>query len=444
MKPLFIAPPLLALAGSAIWLSLQHREISALAEQSRILSARISDAKALPADGPDGRASGARAKKAIPAPFLKDGNIDWVALSKLTVENQGGMPKNIKTFIKVQQKLLSMETKDLQKALKLFARLDLPPQNRQALEMMLTNIIVQKDPQAALKAFESRLSGNATGAHYQMRNAFGAWAKNDPIAALAWFDQKKASGAFESTKLSPNANRSRDFEAQALSALLASDPAQVDARLTDRSKEEVRDLLADSYLWSASAKQDEGSQAYLKLVRRHLDLSDRNEVIGNSIALAVMRDDDLNQVSEKLAVSELTVSERNSALDQVAKHYARPWNRQPADLRALYVWEQEEEPARAAELAAMTFAQFGNHRNTDFEATFREISEIATETENPKILTAFAANLARPDQQLEQIKDETLRGSLEEILDRLAKKNTSSAQTTEAVEVIEVATPVSK
>ena len=380
---------------------------------------RIAAIEALPTDGPGATASELISKKEDRGPFLDNGMIDWVILAKLNSSNRGGMPRDIKSYIKVQQKLLSMEIEEIQKSLKLIARLELLPRERQGLEMMLASVMIEKDPQKALLYYEKYLGKNESGMSYQLRDAFGKWARKDPSAALAWFDTKRAAGAFNSKELDPNAGGAREFEAQGLSALLASDPAQVDARLQGLPEKEIRQLLSNSSLWNQNPGTDGNNKAYYDLVRRHLDDGGQKAVIGTSIAMAVIRNGDLSQASEKLAGADLTGAERTAAIDKVAQHYARPWDREPAELREVYTWAQTEDPDRAEELAGKTFACYGNHRNTDFEATFQEILSLSVEAQKPEIVTAFVSELERPQQQVSEIKDATLRKTLEILISEL-------------------------
>lgn len=387
---------------------------------------RIAAFEALPTDRPEASASELISKKEDRGPFLDNGTIDWVILAKMNGSNRGGMPHNIKNFIKVQQKLLSMEIEDIQKSLKLIARLELLPRERQGLEMMLASVMIEKDPQKALLHYEKYLGQNEIGMNYQLREAFGKWARKDPSAALAWFDKKRASGAFDSKELDPNAGGAREFEAQALSALLASDPAQVDARLQGLPEKEIRQLLSNSSLWNQNSGPQANNKAYYDLIRRHLDDEGQKAVIGTSIAMTVIRNGDLSEASETLAGAELTGAERSAAIDQVAQHFARPWDREPAELREVYNWAQSEDPDRAEELVAKTFARYGNHRNTDFEATFKEILNLSVEAQKPEIITVFVSELKRPQQQVTQIKNETLRSTLEVFISKLASEEAAS------------------
>lgn len=426
MKSLYFLPPLLALGISAAYLGSQQQKFTALEEQSRVMRERIAAIEALPTDGSEATASDLISKKADQGPFLENGMIDWVILAKMNTSNRGGMPRNIKSYIKVQQKLLSMEIEEIQKSLKLIARLELLPRERQGLEMMLASVMIEKDPQKALQHYEKYLGKNESGMSYQLRDAFGKWARKDPSAALAWFDMKKAKGAFKSKELDPNAGGAREFEAQGLSALLASDPAQVDARLQGLPEKEIRQLLSNSSLWNQNPGADGNNKAYYDLVRRHLDDEGQKDVIGTSIAMAVIRNGDLSQASEKLAGADLTGAERAAAIDKVTQHYARPWDREPAELREVYTWAQTEDPDRAEELAGKTFARYGNHRNTDFEATFQEILELSVETQKPEIVTVFVSELERPQQQVSEIKDATLRKTFEVLISKLPSEGAAT------------------
>ncbi|MGC6425832.1 MAG: hypothetical protein ACON5H_02410 [Akkermansiaceae bacterium] len=422
MKILHIAPPALALIASGVWLGLQQREISNLEIKTTIMRDRIGKIEdTFSQENPTGSQS-SRKKDGLPPGFLlENGNLDWTAVARFFAENnRGGGGKDLRTLVQIQKKLSTMEVEDLIKTIRLIKRLEMPPAHRESLDPILAGFLIQKDPQRALDFYKLKLGEEHTSLSWQLRNAVAAWAKNDPAAALAWFDEQKAAGVFESKKLSPHSEVENAFGAQVYSALLESDPAQIEARLRGMGEDDRRALLHNSSLWLGNSKNE---SAYYDLVRRHLSEDSQKDVIGNGIALSLIKGGSLKSVSEKLATSAFSQEERQAGLDKVAAHFARPWNRKASDLKKIYLWFGKEDPERQTELTAKTYAQFGNHRNTDFEETFRELSSLAEEVQNSNLVPEFAARLDRPEQQLSEIKDEGLKASLSQILANLPPEN---------------------
>lgn len=415
MKVLHIALPALAFVASGIWLSLQKKEISDLEIKTAKMEERIGMIKASDSQAAQTQASSSSPTDQLPPGLLLDnGSLNWVAVARFfSQNNRGGAPKDLRSLIQIQKKISIMEVADLIKTMKLLKRLDMPSSHREHLNSVLAGIFIQKDPQQALNFFQSKLSEQHTSLAWQLRSAVGQWAKNDPVAALAWFDKQKAAGLFESKRLSPHSEVEQSYGAQIYGAMLVSDPAEVDARLGVMSKSARLALLKNSSLWMHNPKSE---TAYFDLVRRNLPKSDQYDIIGTGIAMPVLRGGSLEDVSRKLETSEFSESERKAGIDTVAKHFARPWQRRPDELKVVYPWFGKEDPERQIELTARTYAHFGNHRNTNFEATFREVSFLAKEIQNPNLITQFAAQLKRPEQQLEQIKDEQLKASLIEVL----------------------------
>ncbi|MEN8693516.1 MAG: hypothetical protein ACN4GG_02135 [Akkermansiaceae bacterium] len=416
MKLSYIAPPAIALIASGIWLGLQHQEITDLVHKTSMINERIEVVNR----GSQASHSSEADEKAADLPkelLLENGSLDWAALARFMTNNHGnGMPKNIRTMIKLEQKLMELEVSDIKKALKLIKRLQLSAPQREALQNTIGRVFIQKEPKTALAYFEDNLNDDHSALTWMLREAVGKWAKEEPLAALAWFDEQKAKGAFEATKLDPNAGAENEYASQIYSALLLSDPAQVDARLSILPDREKERLLQNAALWSGTPEKE---NAYFDLVRRNLGEGQQAQIIGGALVLPLMRGGDLDAVSEKLSSAKISDTERQAGIEKVSQHFARPWNRSAFDLKETYAWFGKEAPDQQLELTAKTYAHYGNHRNTNFEATFQEVSALAAETGNPELLIHFANGLERREEQLNSIKDEGLKSSLSEIIHNL-------------------------
>lgn len=420
MKRSLFAPPALALVVSGVWLNFQQREITDLEHKTATLGSHIAAVESANTSSLPSASTSSNAPISNELPkslLLENGALDWVGVAKfINASNRRGSSRDLRTMILLEQKLLALEVIDFQKTFRLIKRLQLSPQHRNALETTLGRIYIQKTPQTALRHFEQYLSDQKKPLFWMLRKAVGDWAKDDPAAALSWFNKQKTAGKFETKELNPNNGIETSYAAQIYSAMLLSDPAQVDAHLSILPEKQKEDLLRDSSLWIGDEEKD---GAYFKLIRRNLKEEEQQEIIGTALVLPLLRGGNLSSISEKLSTAAISPAERQAGLEKVSQHFARPWNRTPDELKEAYAWFGQEEPARQIELTAKTYSRYANHRNTDFEATFKEVLNLAKEANKPEILTQFAARLERTKDQLNTLTEDSLKTTLTELLKNL-------------------------
>ncbi|MGJ8695386.1 MAG: hypothetical protein ACSHYF_03650 [Verrucomicrobiaceae bacterium] len=413
MKPIFLLPPVAALVVAGVWIGSQQADLTALEEKTRVMRERIAAYESLPeaSDRPGTAVVVAKKKE----PFInEDGSLDWASIGREMVRSQGGggMPRNLRAFFKIQEKLLAMDGDELAAELLRVRGLEVSAEIKENLESMLIGVLAQRDPEQALTLLEGKLGDSNGRAPWQLRQAFEAWAAKDLVAATAWLDARKEAGAFESKALDPDQDLAREFEVRLLGVMIKDDPAGVRTRLAAMPEDEKRKLLMNASQWT---RGEEAMEEYLTLVRENLSDGDRYEAIGEAYG-RVVYEGGLEGVTEKLADASLSAEERAAVIEHAVEGFSRPWNRKAEDLREVYPWAEKEAPEQVAELTGEAYARFASHRNTDFEETFRGVLEVAEEQGKPEILEHFANSVERWDGRAEGMKDEGLRARYEELM----------------------------
>lgn len=415
MKALHLLPPILALVASAAWLSSQQVRLIDLEKQTKVMRERIATFKALPAEIRTER-SFVKEEDSLQKFLLEDGSFDWVMIAKMMGQSQtNGVPLDMKAFFKIQEMILEMSVPELEEAFVTIEGLPLSNEMKQGLQSHLMGVFVQKDPVATLKRFQSKLRDPNGQMSWHLRSAFESWMKKDQGAAMAWFDARKKTGAFDNKSLGPSSSMGRAFEVRLLGELMKSDPEAVRDRLAKLPDEERKSVITSA----AMINQGRGmSEDYLALIRDSLPKEERYEVLANAIGQQVYSGN-LPTLSEQFKGVILEPAERMAIIEKVVENFARPWNRKPADLVEVYDWAEKEASGRAAELTGKTFAKFAGHRNTDFQETFQEVMKAAEDRDKPEILDHFATSLEDPQRHLEKLNDEGLKTIYQDLLSQI-------------------------
>lgn len=209
MKPSTLIPPGIALAISAGWISSQRQTISTVEHDSEQLQTRITAAGKSGAPGDSSRASPSSAAKSAKGTE----RMDWkkIASDMGELGRVNGMG-DMRSMIRLQQRIQSMSREELVGGLEEIAALDLPADERSTLEQMLIGPLVEKDPEFALTHFIDRLGDDRSGISWQLSNGLHEWAKKEPGRASAWFDQQIAEGKFDSKALDGRSRARNQFE----------------------------------------------------------------------------------------------------------------------------------------------------------------------------------------------------------------------------------------
>lgn len=370
MKPIHFLPPVLALAICGTWIGSQRRSIASLEQQSSLLRKEIEARKTGDAAGDsDGRSS--------PGKETKDkGPMDWKKIAaKLEESGNSGGIRDMRTMMRLSQRLMSMNRDELAAALDEIASLDLPESTRAMLESMLIGPLIEKDPEFALTKFIDRINSEQGGVRWQLSRAFGEWAKKDPAAAAAWFDRQIAAGTFESKSLDGKSQQRMFFEGAIIGTLLASNPEAASRRIAALPDDQRRDVL-QQYALNSLKEQDQ--LAYAKLVRQSLSEKEGQECIASFVSRAAYNSDNYATLTEGMNRIEATPAERAACVEKAAENrFSRLSDDRKItgeDIEKLREWAKSQSPELADRATGKALA---NSLKRDGKTEYSEIAALA-------------------------------------------------------------------
>jgi hypothetical protein len=338
MKPIHLAPPVVAFAIAAAWLGSQRGSITTLERENTRLRKEIATARAAGVNAEsDGGNETTDKKKSLDWKQIADGLGD--------MGRSGGMP-DMRAIIRLQQRILEMSEAELAAALDEIAALDLPESSRQALEGMLVGAIAEKNPELALNRFIGKAQDEDGMFTWQLQNALEKWLDRDPAAAGAWFDRQLAAGTFDSKSLDGKSPTRLRFEGVIIKSLLASDPAAAALRMNEIPPDQRKDIFWGSF----HSVEEKDQKALADLVRGTLPEEDRMEILSNQTILHSF-DDDLAKIDGYLARIDATPKERAACVEKTAetRFHMLANERKPTreDFDQFRTWAESTDPASA-------------------------------------------------------------------------------------------------
>ncbi len=421
MNARYILPPVAALIAVSIWIGIQRRSMASVERETVVLREAIASAR-------DSVQSSAGPSASIPErgekPVDEKEPIDWKELADQMAEMQSGRGSgNMRTMMRLQQRLSEMDGKELSAALEEIATLDLSAEARKMLEHALIGMLAQKSPQEALTRFADRLHDREGGLVWQLSSAMRIWAKEDPAAAIAWFDREIANGTFDSKSLDGKSRARLQFEAALVSDLVESDP--------DGARERVAALPADQrqeLLQQMSNGQERVDPAkYANLVRTSLD--DENQVSATfaSAATRHVHQGGYEGVEKFMDEAGLSPAERVAAVEQAAGAKIQQISHQKKvpreEIENMREWAGQHAPGSQDKLTGRALAESAQQGNRN---PFSDNAAIALEyhrgSGNDEVLGAFLdSHAARSNREqarglIEHISDPELREKLSEQL----------------------------
>ena len=351
-----------------------------------------------------------------------DSPIGWAALGTLVAEMENGPGSgSFGILIKLHNRLTKFSVADFENAFDEIAGLDIPEQNRKALEDMLLEMYVTKAPRQALERFSDRLRDDESEVSGWLTKAFGEWVEEDPAAALSWMDRSIEGGVFDSKTLEGRNQNRAIFEGRLIGWLLKANPGAALARALDLPLQERKQMLG-----SAPIGADEYA-AYASLTRSSFDnpedvLKTMSMVAGN---LAKM--DDFSSVDRfiengKLSQDEIDRVVGMGAFVSVASTYNKPVTKER--IEKLGAWVAGKTPANEAKLIGRALAQAASHPGNSF-ADMATIARTYHEGgNNDEVIAAFltnylknsrnASNREGMEKLLQSISDTALRAEVRE------------------------------
>ncbi|MEO5914165.1 MAG: hypothetical protein ABIS50_08030 [Luteolibacter sp.] len=389
MKPTLFILPVLALVVVAGWIGSERNSISTLEQQSAVLKERLAARSS--GSGPDTSSSKAKS----PDKLAKEKErIDWkkVAVQMAEMRQSNGMG-DMRTMIRMQQKLQSMSKEELVSALDEIAALDLPDETRQMLEQMLIGPLCQKDPEFALTRYIDRLNGDRGVMGWQLSNAMKEWAIKDPAKATAWFDQQIAAGKFDSKSLDGKSRSRMQFEGMLIGTLISTDPAGAAARLTALPADQRAEVLRNN---TGNAVKEEDQLAFAKLVRAQLPEGEQARTLAQQASQNAYGEG-YTKVTEYLDRIEATPAERAVCVSEAADSKIQQLSQNKKitrdDIDALREWATTQAPGTTDKV---TGTALGRSTEVNKKLEFSEAAELATQyheaSGNDDVLVGFLSN----------------------------------------------------
>jgi hypothetical protein len=311
LKYKFFIPPVVSLLVVCSWIGSECLSISTLEQESATLK------KHLAARSSGSGQDDASSKQLFEDKLTKE-PIDWKKVSAQVTErqNRGGMGgmTEMRTSMRIQQKLDALSKKELISAFDEIAALDLPDESRRLLQQMLFDPLCQKDPAAALTRYLDRIDDREGMMGMQLNNAIREWSHENPAAANAWFDQQIAAGKFDIKALDGKNRTRKKFESPLIRALISTDPAAAATRLKSLPEDQCVEFLCGQL----SDLKDKDQLAYANLVRSRLPQETQARALTCQIHNQV-NGEGYTQVTEYMDRIKATPVERTVCIEQAAK-----------------------------------------------------------------------------------------------------------------------------
>jgi hypothetical protein len=421
LKTSLYLPPVVALIFAGVWIGIQRQSISALEKESLLLERHITTARAS-----DSAAGSTAAKPAPPGKTAKDKEpLDWKKIAAQFAEmQQSGGRGDMRTMIKLQQRLQSMTQEEIIAALDEIAALDLPGESRAMLEQMLIGPLAQKEPELVLSKFIDRLGDKNGSMVWMLANAMQEWAKKDPAKAGAWFDQQIAAGKFESKALDGKSRSRNQFEGALISVLLGSDPAAAASRVSLMPEDQRDEVLT---LHSFQQLKDGNQLAFAQLVRDQVPEKDQARTLARQASNMARNDEGYSKVTEYMDRIGATPAERAACVEEAGESkiwsLAQKQKIVAEDLDAMRTWAAAQSPGLVNTLTGKALANAGQgNGKTKYEDAAALAVHYHEASGNDEVMSSFLDGwAARQNKEqarvlAEKISDPKRRG---EILEKL-------------------------
>lgn len=325
MKIVHYVPPLVALIVAAAWLTRLRVSNSALEQDNRSLQRRIAEAR-ITSGSQDERAKlGAKSDREKretkpadveikPLPDFKPTASDFNEL--VLLNNNEGVRFNLTAACRRLEALASeMSGDELERAYTQMASLPVDAPFRNYLESLMLDQLKEKNPEFAYSQLIAKCQNEDAGP-LQMGD-FNEWLARDPAAATTWYESQIAAQVFDKT-LDGKTPNMVPFEAAFIMALLASDPAAAEQRMSNIPPD-LRASLGN-YVWSVPK---ENSKDFVDLLRKSMPMEDYIAILkSNSLTECHFRfdsDSDPKAVQKNLDSLGFTPEECSTLMTQ---HFA--------------------------------------------------------------------------------------------------------------------------
>jgi hypothetical protein len=244
----------------------------------------------------------------------------------------------------------------------------------------------------------------------------GEWAKKDVGMASAWFDQQIAAGKFDSKSLDGKSRSRMNLESILMSALLASDPAAVDRRLSALPDDQHADVVSN---FNLNSDKEESQLAFAKLVRDQVPASQQASIISRQVSQLVTQGG-YAKVTEYLARIDATPTERTACVEDAvsSKLYSDDKKVTREDLDAMRTWVTTQAPDTTDHVTGKILGAACGINKLDFAAAAEMAVQYNQASGNDEVLATFlegAGACSNKDQARElaaRISDEKRRAEI--------------------------------
>lgn len=322
-------------------------------------------------------------------------------------------------MLRMQQKLRAMSQEELTRGMEEIDALDVPNDQRMALQQMLLDSLIQKNPQFALTRFADLLGDDRLGMTWQFAGGLQAWAKKDAVGAAAWLDQQIAAGKFDSKKLDGSGGERNRFEGSMISVLLGTDLEAAGRRLAALPEDQRAGVLSQ---FSFREVPKENQLAFAELVRGTVPAEEQARTLAQQAA-RLGGDDRYEKVAGFLDRIQATPTERSACVTQAVEGQMQTISTKGkitvGDLDTMRGWAAKQAPESVDKATgkALDTALRGPNK-----LEFAEAAELAVKYNqagsNDDVLAGFLEGWAAREHKeearklAEQIGDETRRNQI--------------------------------
>jgi hypothetical protein len=421
---LWIVPVLLA-AGIGFWLVNSQREARGLKTEVEETRKQIRAAgtggrsKTSQELSTGGEGGGASKENVVTA----DNRVNWRALSGLLAEAMegGDSPHLLQAFESLEARLEAMDKAQLHAALDEIGALGLSAEERSALEAMVVENLMSKDPQGVLGRFEDRIGNDDDDVGWILSEALAHFAEKDPAAAVRWMDEKIKEGKFASKSLDGYSEARVEYESVLMSHLLGNKNMQAVERIRALPEDDRLVVLEQMDL---TALGPEAQVAYADIVRSLVPEGDREGAFGY-VASELVYEGGYEAVQAFLDQVNATPEERLEAAQEAASGrimaIVEEGKLAASDIEAMRRWVQTQSPGQLDRITGEAIGEaYDQEGNLGFEEAKKLVLDYHTKTGSDDLLIGFLSSFAGQENQeeakklIELIKDPAKKQQLAE------------------------------
>lgn len=397
--------PVLLAVGIGFWLMKSGREVRGL--ETEVVQIREQVVRATTGEGgmESSETSGGAAPKG--KVVITGNNVNWRALSVLMKEAMEGSdsPHLQQAFESLEAKLGAMDKAELHAALDEIGALGLSAEECSALEALVVENLMSKDPKGVLGRFDDRIGNDDDDVGWILSEALGHLAKEDPAAAVRWMDEKIKEGKFASKSLDGYSEARVEYESVLMSQLLGTQNMQAVERIRALPEGDRLVVLEQMDLASLGA---EAQVAYADIVRSLVPESDREGAFGY-VASELVYEGGYEAVQAFLDQVKATPEERLEAAQEAASgkilEIVEEGKLTPSDIEAMQRWVQTQSPGQVNRITGEAIGEaYDAEGNLGFDEAKTLVLDFHSKSGSDDVLIGFLQSFAAQENPQEAMK----------------------------------------